>query len=106
MIEDAANGPAIINVLGRQVPGIIGVRPDGGKYARAQAAAPSVEAGNVYLPNPRPYGRLIPEHGWVDDFLHACCVFPTGAHDDDVDAFTQLIGRCLQPEWDDDWVVL
>jgi hypothetical protein len=47
LIEDAANGPAIINVLGRQVPGIIGVTPEGGKYARAQAASPIVEAGNV-----------------------------------------------------------
>ena len=103
LIEDAANGPAIINVLGRQVPGIIGVTPDGGKYARAQAASPTVEAGNVWLPNPRPHGRLLPERAWVADFLHACCMFPTGAHDDDVDAFTQLLTRCLQPELPD-WV--
>jgi predicted phage terminase large subunit-like protein len=98
LIEDAANGPAIINVLGRQVPGIIGVTPEGGKYARAQAASPSVEAGNVWLPNPRPHGRLLPERAWVDDFIHECCVFPTGAHDDDVDAFSQLVARCVQPE--------
>jgi predicted phage terminase large subunit-like protein len=96
LIEDAANGPAIINVLARQVPGIIGVTPEGGKYARAQAASPLVEAGNVWLPNPRPHGRLLPERAWVDEFLHECCVFPRGAHDDDVDAFTQLVARCVQ----------
>lgn len=88
LIEEAANGSAIINMLGRQVPGIIAVTPEG-KVARAQAAQPMVEAGNVWLPNPRPNGRLIPERMWVDDFLHQLCVFPTGAHDD-VDAFTQL----------------
>ena len=92
-IEDAANGPAIINALGRHVTGIIAVKPDGGKYARAQAAQPRVEAGNVWLPNPRPHGRLIPDRAWVDDFLHQCCAFPTAAHDDDVDAFTQLVAQ-------------
>ncbi len=98
LIEATANGPAIINALGRKVAGIIGVTPEGGKYARAQAAQPTVEAGNVWLPNPRPHGTLIPERAWVDDFLHQLCVFPTGTHDDDVDAFSQLVARCLQPE--------
>jgi predicted phage terminase large subunit-like protein len=98
LIEDAANGSAIINVLGRQVPGIIAVTPEGGKYARAQAASPMVESGNVWLPNPRPHGRLLPERAWVDDFVHACCVFPRGAHDDDVDALSQLIARCVRHE--------
>ena len=103
LIEEAANGPAIINVLTGQIAGIIPVRPDGGKYARAQAALPIVEAGNVWLPDPRPHGRALPERAWVDDFLHQLCVFPTGAHDDDVDAFSQLIARCVRPE--SNWLV-
>jgi len=102
LMEEAANGPAIINVLSRQASGIIPVTPEGGKYARAQAAQPMVEAGNVWLPNPRPYGRLLSEREWVEDFVHQLCVFPTGAHDDDVDAFSQLVARCLEPEYD--WV--
>jgi predicted phage terminase large subunit-like protein len=97
-IEDAANGPAIINMLGREVQGIIGVKPEGGKEARAQAAQPLAEAGNIWLPNPRPHGRLIPARAWVDDFLDQCCAFPTGAHDDDVDAFSQLVAQWLQPQ--------
>jgi len=96
LIEDAANGPAIVNVLSRKVPGVIAVTPEGGKIARAQAAQPLVEAGNIWLPNPRPHGRLIPQREWVDDFVHQCCMFPTGAHDDDVDAFSQLVARCVQ----------
>jgi serine/threonine-protein kinase len=62
-----------------------------------------VEAGNVWLPNPQPHGRLLPERAWVDAFLHQLCVFPTGAHDDDVDAFSQLIARCVLPV-EEGWV--
>jgi predicted phage terminase large subunit-like protein len=98
LIEDAANGPAIIDALTHRVPGIIAVSPEGGKLARAQAAQPRVEAGNVYLPNPRPHGMLIPERAWVEEFLHQLTVFPHGAHDDDVDAFTQLLVRWQRPE--------
>jgi predicted phage terminase large subunit-like protein len=100
LIEEAANGAAIVNVLSRQVPGIVPVTPEGGKYARAQAAAPMMEAGNVWLPNPRPYGQLLAEHAWVDEFVDQLCAFPTGAHDDDVDALSQLIARCVQPPFD------
>jgi predicted phage terminase large subunit-like protein len=97
LIEDAANGPAIIDVLRHRVSGIIAVQPEGGKLARAQAGQPLVEAGNVYLPNPRPHDRLLPERAWVDDFLYQLTVFPNGAHDDDVDAFTQLLVRWQRP---------
>ena len=97
LIEDAANGPAIIDALRRTVSGIVPVTPQGGKVARAHAVQPLLEAGNVYLPNPRPHGRLLPERAWVDDFMHQCEVFPHGAHDDDVDAFTQLLVRLSRP---------
>jgi predicted phage terminase large subunit-like protein len=98
LIEETANGAAVINTLKWRVPGILAVHPDGGKEARAHAAQPWVEAGNVYLPNPRPHGVLIPDRAWVDDFLYQLTAFPHGAHDDDVDAFTQLIARCAQPQ--------
>ena len=98
LIEDAANGPAIVDALRHRITGIIAVPPEGGKLARAYAAQPQVEAGNVYLPNPRPHGRLMPERVWVDDFLYQLTGFPSGAHDDDVDAFTQLVVRWQRPE--------
>jgi predicted phage terminase large subunit-like protein len=102
LIEDAANGPAIIDALTHRIAGIIAVSPEGGKLARAQAAQPRVEAGNVYLPHPRPHGALIAERAWVEDFVYQLAVFPHGAHDDDVDAFTQLLVRWQRPavyEW-------
>ena len=40
-----------------------------------------------------PNGRRIPGPVWVDDFIEQLAAFPMGAHDDDVDAFTQLLLR-------------
>jgi predicted phage terminase large subunit-like protein len=93
VIEDTANGPAIIDTLTPRVGRIVAIQPDGGKLARAHAVQPLVEGGNVFLPNPRPHGRLLPERAWVEDFVHQLITFPYGAHDDDVDAFTQLLIR-------------
>jgi predicted phage terminase large subunit-like protein len=79
LIKDAANGPAIIDALKYKIPGIIPVKPEGGKLSRAQAAQARVEAGNVYLPNPKPNFKRIPERDWVDDFLYQLIIFPRGA---------------------------
>ena len=91
LVEDTANGPAVIDTLRHEIPGIIAVQPQGDKVQRATACAPRVEAGNVYLP--RPTGRRLPARAWVDDFIEQLAAFPMGAHDDDVDAFTQLLLR-------------
>jgi predicted phage terminase large subunit-like protein len=47
LIEDAANGPAVCQLLKRQVPGLIAIPPKGSKASRAHAVAPLVEAGQV-----------------------------------------------------------
>lgn len=86
LIEDKANGSAVIQFLQHQIPGIIPVNPEGGKVARAQAVSPLIEAGNVYLPHP----DCAP---WVGDFIEECAAFPNGAHDDQVDAMTQALLR-------------
>jgi len=86
LIEDKANGSAVIQMLANEIPGIIPVNPGGGKIARAAAISPLIEAGNVYLPHP----LYAP---WVTDFIEECAAFPNGAHDDQVDAMTQAIIR-------------
>ena len=97
-IEDKANGPAVIDALRQRVSGLIAVNPAGGKYARASACEPRVEAGNVYLPRPTaPNGTHVPGRAWVDDFIEQLAAFPKGEHDDDVDAFTQLLVRWQRP---------
>jgi len=86
LIEDKANGSAVVQMLSHDIPGILPVNPEGGKIARAAAISPLIEAGNVYLPHP----LFAP---WVNDFIEECAAFPNGAHDDQVDAMTQAIIR-------------
>jgi predicted phage terminase large subunit-like protein len=90
LIEDKANGSAVIQMLSRELNGIIPVNPEGGKVARASAVSPLIEAGNVYLPHP----LFMP---WVNDFIEECVAFPNGAHDDQVDAMTQILLRWNAP---------
>lgn len=85
-VEDKANGPAIMSALRDEVPGMVGVEPDGDKVARAWAQQPLVEAGNVLLPHP----RLAP---WVWDFIEEWAVFPNADNDDQVDAGSQALNR-------------
>lgn len=88
LVEDKANGPAVIQMLRRKVGGLIAVEPDGGKEARAHAVAPEVESGNVYLPHP----HLAP---WVEPLINTFAGFPKVANDDEVDAATQAIKRMM-----------
>lgn len=91
LIEDKANGPAVIAMLEKEVPGLIPVNPEGGKDVRAQAVTPLYEAGNVYHP---PRGKEvdgIPVYAWVDDHETELLKFPKGKYDDSVDAETQAL---------------
>jgi predicted phage terminase large subunit-like protein len=92
LVEKKANGAAVIDLLKHKVRGLIPIEPEGGKEVRAAAAEPTVEAGNVYLPE----GELVPappgyEPTTVDEFIHEFAIFPNGAHDDQVDATSQLL---------------
>lgn len=84
LIEDKANGPAIIDALKAEISGLIPVEPDGSKIARAHAVTAEWEAGNVYLPHP----DIAP---WVKDFVDEVTTFPAAANDDRVDAMTQAL---------------
>jgi predicted phage terminase large subunit-like protein len=89
LVEDKANGPAVIQELKHDVDGLIEVQPDGGKIARAHAVSPIVESGNVYLPHP----SIAP---WVEALIEETAVFPHGRNDDQVDALTQALNRLRQ----------
>lgn len=88
VVEDKANGTAVIAQLRRTVPGLVAETPTESKVARAQAAAPLQEAGNVHLPSP----RLAP---WVGDFIEEHAAFPNGRNDDQVDGFSQAAKRMI-----------
>jgi predicted phage terminase large subunit-like protein len=83
LIENKANGPAVIDTLSDNISGIIAVETDGSKEARAASSTARVEAGNWHLPHP----DIAP---WVSAFIDELAAFPTGRHNDQVDAFSQL----------------
>jgi len=89
LIEDKANGPAVISTLTTQIPGLVPVNPEGGKEVRAHAVSSAAEAGNVFLPDP----SIAP---WINDFVEECAAFPNGANDDQVDGMTQALNRFLK----------
>jgi predicted phage terminase large subunit-like protein len=102
LVEDKANGTAVIAQLRRKVTGLIAIEPSGSKYARAAAVAPRSEARNVILPAadtipcPVSYvdagGREHPlTPTTVADWVHEHTVFPAGANDDQVDAHSQAL---------------
>lgn len=89
LIEDKANGPAVIDVLRTKVGGIIPVEPRGSKLARANAVAPYIESGNVLLPAG---GVMIGETD-AEALIDEAAAFPNGTHDDQVDATSQALDR-------------
>ena len=89
LIEDKANGPAVIDVLKNRLPGVKAIEPDGSKLARAHAITAYWEAGNIYLPR-KEYKQ------WVPTLTAEILGFPATVHDDQVDAMTQAL-RHLYP---------
>lgn len=88
LIEDTANGPAVINSLRRKVGGMVPVRPDGSKTERAAAVSPYVEAGDVLLPDV----KIAP---WVAGLVTEAAQFPQSPNDDRIDATSQALHRLL-----------
>ncbi|WP_309030783.1 phage terminase large subunit [Streptomyces alfalfae] len=88
-VEDKANGTAVINTLKNEIPGIIAVTPTESKYARANAVAPVIEAGNAFLPDTS-IALFDPE-----ELIEEAAGFPNAAHDDQVDATSQALAQLL-----------
>lgn len=82
IIEDTANGPAIIEILKKHITGLIPKTPDGDKVARAKSVCHCVDSHNVYLP-------LVSKCPWVKGFVEEWRGFPNASHDDQVDASDQ-----------------
>ena len=87
LVEDAANGPAVCQLLQRQIPGLIAVRPTGSKVSRAHAVAPLLEAGQLAF------------RSGNDALISELLGFPNGAHDDLVDAFCQGVIWLQSQHW-------
>lgn len=85
LVEDKANGTAIVDTLQHRIGGMIAYDPKGAsKSSRAQAVSWRFRAGNVFLPDPS-------IASWVDEYVYELCAFPKAKRDDYVDATSQAL---------------
>ncbi|HET9741330.1 MAG TPA: phage terminase large subunit [Terriglobales bacterium] len=82
LIEDKANGPAVIASLRGEISGIVPVPTRDSKVGRLNSFTGMFQGGNVKLPEGT---------SWVGDFVEELTRFPMAAHDDQVDACTQAL---------------
>ena len=86
LIEDAASGQQLIQTLWAEeplgVPSPIARHPKGDKTSRVFSAAGMIQAGRLSVPE---------QAHWVGDYTSELLGFPGAAHDDQVDATTQLL---------------
>jgi predicted phage terminase large subunit-like protein len=87
LIEDKANGPAVIQRLKVTDSGVIGINPQGGKVARMVAVSPEWQAGDWYVDR---------NAAWTELFLEQITMFPNAANDDMADAMSQAASWLLQ----------
>lgn len=111
-IEDTANGPGIVSVLKKwrrklgidehDFPSVYPLQPEGGKYSRAQTAAPFQREGHCFIPCEKDADRFSSpdDFEWEEgDLSYTNCfkqelgTFPYGANDDMVDSFTQAVNK-------------
>ena len=105
LIEDKANGSAIIDVLSYTdgIPPIVPVQPLGGKYSRAQAVSPFVKSLAVHIPTSFDASEEL-DIEWdgtekltgIEKFIEQHTKFPFMAHDDMVDSTTQALARLIK----------
>lgn len=84
LVEDKANGSAVIETLKKEIAGILAIEPEGGKVARAYAVQPTHESGNIFIPD----ASVDPE---IEVYLGEVSSFPHAPNDDETDATTQAV---------------
>lgn len=87
LIEDKSSGIALQQSL--QHDSLMPIQPvqvDRDKVSRVSAISPTIEAGNVWLPE---------DAWWTQILIDECADFPNGENDDMVDALSQLLCHYL-----------
>ncbi len=90
LVEDKANGSAIISALKDKISGIVPITPKESKEARAASVTTLWEAGNVFIPP-------VDKYPWVRlDFVPEILAFPASVHDDQVDCVSMALNDLYQ----------
>lgn len=105
VIETAANGADAIAEIKGRVQGVVpwpqkGAAAAGDKRARAEAASPALDGANCYLPGYAnetgdDYDPRTPLA--VQAFVEELSEFDSGSHDDQVDAWSQMVNYSRRP---------
>ncbi|MEO1266841.1 MAG: hypothetical protein AAFX99_02020 [Myxococcota bacterium] len=84
LVEEKANGPAVISDLQDEVSGVIGFNPDkhGSKYARAQVTSREWQAFNWRFPSRQ-------RAPWIGEYFRHMHAFPGALPDEDIDCDSQ-----------------
>ncbi|MFL6725144.1 MAG: phage terminase large subunit [Sphingomicrobium sp.] len=82
LVENKSSGQSAIQELRRSGLPVIAINVDKDKTARARAAAPTIEAGKVWVMRYTPWARL-----YLDELGN----FPRAAFDDQVDSTSQFL---------------
>ena len=96
LIENAGYGVELIVDLKRELTGVQKIPVEEQKFMRAESASDDLESGNCWLPgfgggaddSLGPARKVSKE---INEFIESCAVFDNGAHDDDVDAWSQAM---------------
>ncbi|QMV32349.1 hypothetical protein T2_00032 [Ralstonia phage Elie] len=89
-IEEAANGAALIDMLSKHFPQIVGVPPLGSKEARAHATSWVWDNKQVFLPHPEESPGIVPVVAEITSFPDTVT-----SHDDSVDGMTIALHQLM-----------
>ena len=82
-IEDKASGQSIIQDLRRESGiAVVPYKVVNDKVSRINGITPLIQGGRVHLPE---------KATWLDEFVEECVSFPSGKHDDQVDALSMAV---------------
>ena len=87
LVEDKANGPAVIQRLKLNLPGVVEINPQGGKIARMFAAAAEWQAGDWFVDR---------NAAWTEPLVEQLTMFPNARNDDMADMMSQASAWLLQ----------
>jgi predicted phage terminase large subunit-like protein len=80
LVEDKANGSAVIQRLKLNVPGVIQINPQGGKIGRMHAVAGEWQAEDWFVDR---------NAAWTEPLIDQLMMFPNGRNDDMCDSISQ-----------------